>query len=875
MRLAWLTVVLTLFEVRAAIYVATNGNDSNPGTLAQPLLTLEAGVGAAGEGGTVYLRGGTYYRTNTLVLESTNNGVTIQNYSAETPIISGSVQLTNWLPVSGAILSRIQTAAQSHVVVSDLSSLGISNYGTLTNRGSSYHVYMIPWMAELFYGKQRQQLCRWPLQDISGEVWAWTVNGDTAAYGASGPSWLTYRESAPATWVLAEPVWVHSWRVGFADSYEQVTAIHTSTNAFITDEPSEYGYGANAPYEILNVLEQLVAPGQYVLDPTNQKLYFWPTSGTNTITELSFLNGDLIGATNAVGITIQGLTLEGARGSGVVMNRCTNMLVAGCEVRNFGSIGLVIGNAKWTNPASELPVSYDYRGGLSNTISGCIIHDTGEGGIAVSGGDRVALTSCYHVVTNNWIYGFNRNIRNYRPAVKVDGVGVTVSHGVFSDSPHAALYVQGNDHVIEYCDLYDLCKGTGDAGAIYHGTRDWKQQGTIYRYNHLHHLPDENGFYLDDFTTGTTVYGNIIEPSTRSVLIGGGRDNTFANNLCLGFSSSTSWYISSRGTSWAVSSIPGLITGVQQVDYTNAPYAKYPGMITLHHDITNYLANPSDPDASFQIGAPKGNSLLTNVILVASPYYETGATNYMITNSNWTYAYYSTYTGFTNSDPRRHQDYTLSASSEAILGGFIAIPQSQIGVHTDAYGLVNPTNIPAYPPQSARGPFLSSPLTVPGTIRVANYDAGPQSNAYYNGDPDQFWNYAWGSGDYRRESEFLIWGTLANGARTYSVLLPPPDWAEFTTSFALSGPYTVTLAWMSGHNAGSYHLNLDGSPVTGSLTFASPTATTSAIAAGTHTLRLVAEGSLGDAGDYLDLITFGANNTATAVNATVFNLKGQ
>jgi uncharacterized protein (TIGR03437 family) len=47
-------------DTGARYYVATTGNDSDPGTLAQPFLTLRRGVSAAGPGDTIIVRDGTY-----------------------------------------------------------------------------------------------------------------------------------------------------------------------------------------------------------------------------------------------------------------------------------------------------------------------------------------------------------------------------------------------------------------------------------------------------------------------------------------------------------------------------------------------------------------------------------------------------------------------------------------------------------------------------------------------------------------------------------------------------------------------------------------------------------------------------------------------
>src|SRR5690606_326772 len=90
--------------------VSPTGDDSNPGTLDAPFLTLAKArdvVRAASvemaDDIHVYLRGGTYRLSETLVLtpeDSGKNGHSIvyQAYPGETPILSGSVQVTGWTP---------------------------------------------------------------------------------------------------------------------------------------------------------------------------------------------------------------------------------------------------------------------------------------------------------------------------------------------------------------------------------------------------------------------------------------------------------------------------------------------------------------------------------------------------------------------------------------------------------------------------------------------------------------------------------------------------------------------------------------------------------------------------------------------------------
>lgn len=55
-------------------YVATDGNDANPGTFAQPFATITKAVSVAVPGDTIYVRGGAYALTTTISISSSKSG---------------------------------------------------------------------------------------------------------------------------------------------------------------------------------------------------------------------------------------------------------------------------------------------------------------------------------------------------------------------------------------------------------------------------------------------------------------------------------------------------------------------------------------------------------------------------------------------------------------------------------------------------------------------------------------------------------------------------------------------------------------------------------------------------------------------------------
>jgi hypothetical protein len=74
------------------LYVATNGNDANAGTLAAPLLTIQRAVDLAQPGHTIYIRGGTYApSTNIQILKNgtSSQPITMRNYNNERVVIDG------------------------------------------------------------------------------------------------------------------------------------------------------------------------------------------------------------------------------------------------------------------------------------------------------------------------------------------------------------------------------------------------------------------------------------------------------------------------------------------------------------------------------------------------------------------------------------------------------------------------------------------------------------------------------------------------------------------------------------------------------------------------------------------------------------------
>ncbi len=73
-------------------YVDPNGDDNNPGTLAEPWQTIQKAANTLAPGDTVYVRGGVYNEKVTVNVSGTadNGYITFRNYEDEVPILDGT-----------------------------------------------------------------------------------------------------------------------------------------------------------------------------------------------------------------------------------------------------------------------------------------------------------------------------------------------------------------------------------------------------------------------------------------------------------------------------------------------------------------------------------------------------------------------------------------------------------------------------------------------------------------------------------------------------------------------------------------------------------------------------------------------------------------
>lgn len=641
---------------RTEFFVAPNGDDRNPGSIGRPFATLERARDAIRDlkksdlpsgGIAVLIRGGSYFLDKAFELNDLDSGspkapIVYRPYRNEEVHLSGGKPLSGFSPVSDpAIYARLAAAARGKVVQVDLRSQGIVDYGELKRRG--FGAYGIPSALQLYFQGSPMTLARWPNQ-------GWLKVAGIPA-GPQGRR-FSYLGNRPSRWPQLEDIWLHGyWTWDWADSYLKVAAIDTLAREIVTQGPPAFGFKAGSRYYALNILEELDEPGEWYLDRKSGVLYFWPpapvTPGTAQVSVLP----TVISLQDASDLTIQGMTIECCRGTAVLVKGGRNNRIAGCVIRNAGNAAV------------------DIKGGTNNGVRGSEICNCGESGVVVSGGDRRTLTAGGNYSINNRIHDFGQWVRSYTPGVDIHGVANRVAHNLMYNAPHSAVLLSGNEHVIEYNEIHHVCLETSDAGAFYMG-RDYSERGNIVRYNYFHdlNLGDVQAIYLDDFASGTTVYGNVVYRAGRGVDVGGGRDNVIKNNIFIDCKKPNS--LDARGTSWSKKYFDGtdttLTDRLREVNYREPPYStRYPELLTL------YDKNPA---------LPEGNAFVNN-ISVGGPL--------LVLEDGLTGKTVKIEANLEDKDPgfadRAHNNFQLKKGSPAFRIGFRRIPMEQIGLRRDDF----------------------------------------------------------------------------------------------------------------------------------------------------------------------------------------------
>jgi len=652
------------------LFVAPSGDDGNPGTSERPLgslrgardaiRALKARQGLPAGGVHVLVRGGVYRVRETLELTEVDSGskdspVIYAAAAGESPRFTGGVELRGFTPVTDPqTLSRLPEESRGKVQQADLRAQGVTDYGSVGERGYGMAGYPTrPWV-DLYAGGRPMQLARWPNDGFLkvGKVHQGGMKSDEQ----SKPAVFEYDEDRPARWGRADDPWMFGyWTHLWAARSVKVATIDTAKRRVTTAQRSGAAYREGMPYYFFNLLEELDSPGEWYLDRQAGVLYVYPPPGSEgAAVQLSMLAAPFVRMENVSYVSFRGLTFEVGRAEGLVMIGGTGNLVAGCTLRRLGTNGLIV------------------QGGSGHGILGCDVHTLGAGGVRLSGGDRKTLAPAGHFVENCHVYDFSRVDRVYAPAVHLDGVGIRIAHNLFHDSPHHAMRVEGYEHTIELNEIHSVVYEADDqAGIDIYGNPAYR--GLVLRWNFWHHIGSghnvagQAGIRLDDFICRVLMYGNVFYRASGGrfggIQIHGGKDNIAENNLFIDckYAISFSPWGQRRWEERLASDHVRSVTRQGGVDITRPPHStRYPDLLCMTENADrNFLwRNVAVRCGQFTARERGANELMDNVAFDSDP-------------------------GFVAATRR---DFSLPPQSTVYRRlGFRPIPLDEIGLYEDPY----------------------------------------------------------------------------------------------------------------------------------------------------------------------------------------------
>ena len=611
------------------LFVSSEGDDSNPGTIDAPVKTIAKGVELLKElkyekGAALYLRGGNYSVSDTVTLSniigSKEYPVFISNYNNEKVVLSGGTVIAPeyYEELSAGELARVPLVSKDFVKKVDLKKLGITipyeNKLTGTETKMIYKAKVPTAVLGVSYGSMNMIPARYPNNDFVrvGEP----INPGGHRYNPDTPyPEVKLLDDRPLSWKMTNDMWIYGsihqeWDI---NNY-QIGEVKKESKSIVFDSynewPAEY-HGDNR-YYYYNIMEEMDLPGEYVIDRTNGVLYFYPV-GDNDDTPLTLLTGanTVLNIDNSCKhVVIRGLNFENGKGGAI--NACGyDISVQGCLFESF--------------TGAALSIEGELSGAAYNKIVNCGNSYTAA---SVSGGNRWSLTPARNYFQNNIV--FDDSDSGVAFAIN-SAVGCLISHNLFAGAK-SHLLSEGwcNEVIVENNSFAYGALVSSDAGAVYVCGSDFIGRGQHVRNNYFQDMSAygdtkrTNAVYFDDFGQGKYAYNNVAQDG--NLYVHGGRDHVMDNNITNGTLVINANYYRGKDDLWKRSMVPYVNAAAGFVHSYMKPYealwnSRYHDMVR-YRELYNKYAEEYKKEGytreqgnyEDQVRLPANNILLNNIV---------------------------------------------------------------------------------------------------------------------------------------------------------------------------------------------------------------------------------------------------------------------
>lgn len=462
------------------IYVSPDGSDSHAGTVAAPVRTLAAAqklarVQAGKESVNVILRDGIYYLEAPLVFTSEDSG------SKDSPV-EYRAEHEGKAVISGGLLLQLQWQEYRDGI-----------YKAAIPQGLVFD--------QFFVDGVRQITARYPNYDPAQS---------TVPYNGSAPDAISPQRAQ--RWSDPKGGYMHAMHVALWGDYHYLIT-GKDENGKVSYEGGWQNNRQGAPHDrfrfVENIFEELDSPGEWFLDNKTSTVYYYPTEGTELAkakveavvlkhlvefngthaAPVKFVNFDGVKFCHAARTFMDNreplLRSDWTtyRGGAIFYNGAED-----CSITN-AVIDQVGGNAVFVN-------KYNRR----ITVRDTIISEAGANGVAFVGNPEAVRSPLFEygqtqplekidrtagpktddypadcLVDDCLIYRSGRFEKQTAPVQISMSMSVTVSHCSIYDVPRAGINICDGcwgGHTIEYCDVFETVKETGDHGSFNSWGRD-------------------------------------------------------------------------------------------------------------------------------------------------------------------------------------------------------------------------------------------------------------------------------------------------------------------------------------------------------------------------------------------------------------------
>jgi parallel beta-helix repeat protein len=306
-------------------------------------------------------------------------------------------------------------------------------------------------------------------------------------------------------------------------------------------------------YFVGNVREALDAPGEWYADSAaGEFLYLAEAEELRrdpvvapVLDRLIVLQGDPEGGRFVEHVRFEGLTFTDTtynltdqyyhpQDAAILFAGARNCFVSGCEFRWLGGYAL-----KLLDRTEQCAFVRNH------------VHHMGQGGVITVGGTQEQSHHCE--IAANTMEHLGLIYKHVAGVYVTHGSDHHIAHNRITDVPRYAISLksQGEDklshrNVVEFNECRRCNLETNDTGAFESLGYEHRDSGNIVRYNlfadsvGLLTTPEGQiltpyftwGVYLDDYSSGTTVFGNICLRNTNGgICVHGGQNNDIRNNI--------------------------------------------------------------------------------------------------------------------------------------------------------------------------------------------------------------------------------------------------------------------------------------------------------------------------------------------------------